>query len=147
MNTQQENKNTIRTARGKFIAMASAYCLGVFNDNYFKQAAMLLAVSAGLSNLQGTATILFSLPFIIFASYAGWVADRFAKKRVVIAAKGLECVAMLIGAAGLIFGSWPCILAMLFLMGLQSTFFNPALNGSIPELYPEAYVAKANGVL
>lgn len=146
MHNQQELEH-IKSARSKFIAMASTYCLGVFNDNYFKQAALLLAVTSGMSHLQGTATVLFALPFILCSSYAGWVADRFAKRNVVISSKALECVAMLIGAAGIIFSNWPCILAMVFLMGLQSTFFSPALNGSIPELYPESYVAKANGLL
>jgi len=143
MNTKAE----IRAARGKFIAMAITYCLGVFNDNYFKQAAMLMAVSAGLSRLQGTATVLFALPFILFSSYAGWFADRFPKKRVVIATKALELAAMLIGAVGVITTNWYCILAMVFLMGLQSTLFSPALNGSIPELYPVQYVPQANAIL
>ena len=142
-----ESTNEIKTARAKFIAMASAYCLGAFNDNFFKQAAMLMAVSAGLSHLQGTATVLFALPFILFSSLAGWLADRFPKRKVVIWSKGLELAAMLIGAAGMITGNWFCILSMVFLMGLQSTFFSPALNGSIPELYPVAYIPKANAVL
>lgn len=146
MHNQQELEH-IKSARSKFLAMASTYCLGVFNDNYFKQAALLLAVTSGMSHLQGTATVLFSLPFILCSSYAGWVADKFAKRNVVISSKALECVAMLIGAVGIVFSNWPCILAMVFLMGLQSTFFSPALNGSIPELYPESYVAKANGLL
>lgn len=147
MADEQFSKRQVKEARSKFIAMASTYCLGVFNDNYFKQAALLLAVTSGMAHLQGTATVLFSLPFILCSSYAGWVADRFAKKNVVVASKGLECTAMLIGAAGIMFSNWPCILAMVFLMGLQSTFFSPALNGSIPELYPASYVARANGIL
>jgi acyl-[acyl-carrier-protein]-phospholipid O-acyltransferase / long-chain-fatty-acid--[acyl-carrier-protein] ligase len=137
----------IKSARAKFIAMAISYCLGVFNDNYFKQAAMLMAVSAGLSHLQGTATILFALPFILFSSWAGWTADRFPKRGVVIWSKAMELVAMLIGAAGAITGNWFCILTMLFLIGTQATFFSPALNGSIPELYPVAYIPKANAIL
>ncbi len=142
-----ESTLQIKPARAKFIAMATAYCLGVFNDNFFKQAAMLMAVSAGLSNLQGTATVLFALPFILFSSPAGWLADRYPKRKVVIWSKGLEVAAMLIGAAGILTGNWYCILSMVFLMGLQSTFFSPALNGSIPELYPVDYVPKANAVL
>lgn len=137
----------IEMVRTKFASMTSTYCLGVFNDNFFKQAAMLLAVTLGLNHLQGIATLLFALPFILFSSIAGWAADRFSKKKVVIASKGVEFSAMLIGSAGLITGNWPCILAMVFLMGLQSTFFSPALNGSIPELYPESHVPRANGIL
>lgn len=142
-----ESTRDIKTARGKFIAMATSYCLGVFNDNYFKQAAMLMAVSSGLSHLQGTATVLFALPFILFSSWAGWMADRFPKRGVVIWAKALELAAMLIGAAGVVTTNWYCILAMVFLMGLQSTIFSPALNGSIPELYPVDYIPKANAIL
>lgn len=142
-----ESNREIQSARGKFIAMAVSYCLGVFNDNYFKQAAMLMAVSAGLNHLQGTATILFALPFILFSSWAGWTADRFPKRRVVIWSKVMELVAMLIGAVGVISGNWSCILTMIFLVGTQATFFSPALNGSIPELYPVAYIPKANAIL
>lgn len=142
-----ETTGNIKNARTRFISMATTYCLGVFNDNYFKQAAMLLAVTLGMSSLQGWATLLFALPFILFSSTAGWVADRFSKKSVVVGSKALECLAMIIGAVGILYGNWTCILGMIFIMGLQSTFFSPALNGSIPELYPPAYVPKANGIL
>ncbi|MEN6620477.1 MAG: MFS transporter [Smithella sp.] len=140
-------KTEIESARAKFIAIAISYCMGVFNDNYFKQVALLMAVTAGLNHLQGTATVLFALPFIIFSSAAGWLADRFPKKEVVIGAKTLELAASLAGAIGLITKSWFCILTMIFIMGLQATFFSPALNGSIPELYPTEYIPKANAIL
>ncbi len=137
----------VREARGKFLAMAATYFLGVFNDNFFKQAALLLAVVAGLSGLQGTATALFSLPFILFSAYGGWLADKYCKRQVIIGAKILEVLAMLLGAYGIYTMNWTWILAMVFLMGMQSTFFGPALNGSIPELYPPWYVTKANALL
>jgi len=147
MRINSQEKLEIQVARSRFLAMAATYFLGVFNDNFFKQAALLLAVIAGLSGLQGTATMLFSLPFILFSAYGGWFADRFPKRQVIIGVKFLEGAAMLIGAYGIITLSWGWILAMVFLMGLQSTFFGPALNGSIPELYPSWYVTKANALL
>ncbi len=137
----------ISAARPKFIAMALTYFLGVFNDNFFKQAVLLLAVAGGMSGLQGKATILFSLPFVLFSAYAGWLADHFPKRQVVIAVKFLEGAAMMVGAYGLLCMNWSLILAMVGLMGLQSTFFGPALNGSIPELYPSWYVTQANAFL
>ena len=142
-----DRQEEIRSARKKFIAMAVTYFLGVFNDNFFKQAVLLLAVSAGMSGLQGRATELFSLPFILFSAWGGWLADRFAKKHVVIGVKFLELAAMLIGAWGIITLNWTCVLTMVFLMALQSTLFGPALNGSIPELYPADYVTTANSIL
>lgn len=137
----------IREGRSKFLALAMSYFIGVFNDNFFKQAALVLAVVAGKSDLQGTATILFALPFILFSSYAGWFADRFPKKNVVIISKFIELIAMIIGAYGLITMSWGFIVGMIFIMGLQSIFFGPAINGSIPELYPESYVLRANAIV
>lgn len=138
---------SVRAGRKRFVAMAATYFFGVFNDNFFKQAALLLAVSAGLSELQGQATMLFSLPFVLFSAHGGWLADRFPKRQVIISVKVLEVIAMAIGAYGLLTLDWSWILAMVFLMGLQSTIFGPALNGSIPELYPSWYVTKANAFL
>lgn len=137
----------IRHARGKFAAMACTFFLGVFNDNFYKQAALVLAVAAGRNEMQGYALAVFTVPFIVFAAPAGWMADRFSKRHVVVGAKVVELVAMLFGAAGICFGSWWLIFAMLATMGLQATFFSPALNGSIPELYPAVYVTKANAIL
>lgn len=137
----------IRQARGKFAAMAATYALGVFNDNFYKQAILLLAVAAGHNSMQGYALVVFTLPFMLFAAPAGWLADRFSKRTVVIGSKWLELVAMVLGAAGICFDvTWLSFL-MLFIMATQATVFSPALNGSIPELYPESYVIRANAVL
>ncbi|MFP4054291.1 MAG: MFS transporter [Phycisphaerae bacterium] len=130
-----------------FVAMAGTYCLGVFNDNFFKQAAFLLAVSLAIPQMQGYVVVFFTVPYLLLAAPAGWFADRFSKRHVVIAAKGLEVVAMLAGAAGLLLHSWPLILTMAFLMGSQSCMFSPALNGSIPELYPPEQVTPVNSIL
>ncbi len=142
-----DSKAHIREARGKFACMASAYFLGVFNDNFFKQTAMVLAVAAGLTNRQGYVLMMYTLPFLLFAAPAGWCADRFSKRRVVITSKWFELAAMLFGAAGVCTGYWQLIFAMLFIMGMQAAFFSPALNGSIPELFPDYYVPRANGIL
>ena len=127
--------------------MAAAFALGVFNDNFFKQAALLLAVAARQSYLQGVATAIFSLPFLIFAAPAGWMADRFPKRTIVIVAKFLELAAMLCGAVGVCTGNFTLVLLMLAVMGLQATIFSPALNGAIAEIYPAKQVLKANAIL
>lgn len=142
-----EIQEQIKRGRASFIAMAVTYFLGAFNDNFFKQAALLLAVSVGMSELQSSATMLFSLPFMLFSAYAGWFADRFSKGKVVVWAKILELLAMLIGAYGILTLNWNCVLTMVFIMSAQSTLFGPAINGSIPELYPKEYVITANAIL
>src|SRR5512133_1087842 len=133
-------RDQIRKARGKFLAMAVTYSLGAFNDSFFKQAACLLALAGGIGYLQSVVGMVFTLPFIFLAAPAGWLADRFPKRRIVIAAKCLEVTAMLCGAAGICLRNWWLILVMVATMGVHSTIFGPALNGSIPELYPADYV-------
>jgi len=137
-------KAQIRQARGKFAAMAGAYSLGVFNDNFFKEAAIFLALDAGIGEMRGIAMALLALPYVLFASYCGWLADRFSKRSIVIGAKALEVAAMICGAVGVVTLNWWLIMAMVFLMGWQSAIFSPALNGSIPELYPASFVTAAN---
>ena len=137
----------MREARSRFAAMAGAYFMGTFNDNFFKQAVMLIAVTAGRKDLQGIVVLAFTAPFVVLAAPAGWLADRFPKRSVVIAAKSMELMAAFVGLAGLVTGHLGLMVGMVGLMGLQATFFSPALNGAIPELFPPARVTWANGIL
>jgi acyl-[acyl-carrier-protein]-phospholipid O-acyltransferase / long-chain-fatty-acid--[acyl-carrier-protein] ligase len=134
-------------ARNGFSAVAGAFFLGVYNDNYFKQAILLLAVAAGMTSLQGVAVMVFTLPFLVLAAPAGWAADRFSKRNVIVAAKAIEVLAMIAGAIGIATGAWWLSLVMLGAMGSQATFMSPAVNGAIPELFPESRVTRANGIL
>lgn len=127
-------------------SLGTSYVLGTFNDNFFKQAGLLLAVKAGHDMFQSQATFLFALPFVLFSAAAGWLADRYAKKHIVIWAKAIEVVAMVLGAWGMISLNWNLMLAMVFCMGFNSTLFSPALNGSIPEMFPEAQVPRVNAL-
>ena len=128
------------------LALGACYVMGTFNDNFFKQGALLLALAAGNAAFPAWGTFLFSLPFALFSLWAGWLADRQPKRNLVIGAKLLELAAMLAGAWGLIALSWTGLAAMLFCMGLSSTLFSPALNGSIPELFPARLVPRINAL-
>jgi MFS family permease len=92
----------------------------------------------------------FILPFLLFSGYAGHVADVYSKRRVLIWMKWLEVVAMaamvpalIVAARGVI---WP-MLAVLFLMAIQATFFSPAKYGVVPEALPAEDLSRANGLL
>ncbi|WP_320055884.1 MFS transporter [Desulfuromonas thiophila] len=133
--------------RRSFSAMAICYFLGAGNDNLFKQAALLVAVSQGLTQLQGWATLLFALPFLLFSAAGGWLADRYDKQRVILAVKILELLLVGVGGLGLLWQDWRLILAMVFALALQSALFGPALNGAVPELYPARQLVRANARL
>ena len=138
--------------RLKFAAMVGVYFFGSLNDNFYRQCALLLAVAANITHLESYILesfimALFALPFVLFASYAGFLADRFSKRSVVIAAKSFAVFAFIFGAVGLYLLNWPIIITTVFILGLQSTIFSPAINGTIPELYPADYVVTANGII
>lgn len=70
-----------RMARRQMAAMGVCYALGTFNDNFFKQAVLLLAATAGMREFQGTATLLFALPFVLFPRGQAGRPTAFPKRR------------------------------------------------------------------
>ena len=66
--------------------LALTQFLGVFNDHAFKMVIVLTAVGALHSSYSSNAafiaiaTVVYVLPFILFAEAAGYMADRFAKR-------------------------------------------------------------------
>ena len=137
----------IRRGRMLFLAMAVAYTLGNFNDNFNKQAVCLLALTYHHTSLPGLVTILFSVPFLLFYAASGWLADRFPRRNVIIVSKIMELVFLSLGGVGIMTLNWPLIVTVIFLMALQATIFGPALTGCIPDVYPESYVVHANAHL
>src|SRR6187401_2048230 len=87
-----------------FWGMTATQFLGAFNDNLFKQLMLLLAIPVGAAaaqraDEQGLATMIFSLPFVLFSGYAGYLSDRFSKRTVIVLAKLAEIGIMLLGVA------------------------------------------------
>jgi len=134
--------------RRSFLLLLGTQFLTVVNDNLFKQSVLLLAVSrqGQQGNLQSLAQALFSLPFLLFAVLAGDCADRWPKRRVIIAAKLAEVVVMLLAALAFLKGELYPLLGVVFLMGAQSAFLGPAKYGSLPELSTREGLPRANGV-
>ncbi len=128
---------------------------GVFNDNAFK--AVLIFIALNLSFDYGKnlffmilMSVVYVLPFLIFAAPAGMFADKYDKKTVLLYSKLFEIIIM---AAGLILfyfienlGLYPLVL-VLFFMSLQSCFFSPSFYGILPESFNEKELSKANGII
>lgn len=139
------NSSSNCSGKGAILGMAGCYAMGNFTDNFFKQAAILIAF--GLGSLQSIATVLFALPFILFSAWAGWLADRAPKKNIVVGAKIMELAALSIGTVSIWQIWWPGILAVVFIMAAQSTIFIPALNGAIPENFAREDVPRVNSII
>ncbi len=133
-----------------FLGMTTTQFLGAFNDNLFKQLMLLLALKMGDQDRQPIAMFVFSVPFVLFSGYAGFLADRFSKRTIIVWSKVAEIAAMLLGVgAFLMFGLWgfPGLLVVLFLMGTQSAFFGPGKYGIMPEMLRPRDLPSANGII
>ncbi|OGP18624.1 MAG: hypothetical protein A2V21_306975 [Deltaproteobacteria bacterium GWC2_55_46] len=135
---------------GGFQSFLWTQFLGAFNDNAFKIVLSMIAVN--ISAGSGGAYIsmvgaVFILPFFFFSGYAGHAADVFNKRTVLIAAKGFEIFAVVVGLFAFWSGKVEFMLGTLFLMALHSTFFGPAKYGIVPEMLPDKELSRANGLL
>lgn len=134
-----------------FRAFLATLCLGAFNDNVSKMlvicygTAILGAESTKASTFLSLAAACFILPYLLFSNIAGFLADRFRKKSVMIWSKVAEIVIMLIGFILASQGALYALLAVLFFMGAQSAFFSPAKYGFLPETHKEKELPEANG--
>ena len=143
------NNGALLRHRG-FRSLFVAQLLGAFNDNVFKMVVSLVAVNSALGHAGGYLSLvgaIFILPYLLFSGYAGGVTDRFAKRSVLIAAKAAEIAIMTLGLAALVTGHIGFMLAVLFLVAAQATFFSPARLGILPEMLPANALPQANGLL
>jgi len=137
---------------GGFQSFLWTQFLAAFNDNVYKMIVSVGAVELAANQLLGSrylaiAGAVFVLPFLLFAGYAGQLADRFSKTRVLQVTKAFEILIMGFGMIALYMRSIDMLLIVLFLLALQANFFSPAKYGILPELLSEAQLTRANGLL
>jgi acyl-[acyl-carrier-protein]-phospholipid O-acyltransferase/long-chain-fatty-acid--[acyl-carrier-protein] ligase len=145
-----------------FKPLTALRALTVTNDNVLRWLAIGLgkkAVGSGEVALVLTVgTAGFVLPFVLLAWLAGWLADRYPKRSVIVWCKAAE---ILIAAAaagalawgvrsggsflGLPAGLW-ALLATVGVIGCQAALLAPSVIGTIPETVPPARLSQANGV-
>ena len=138
----------LKTARLGPLALATA--AGAFNDNLVKAAMVSLAIfklGAGGAGLSALAGALFIAPYALLSATAGQLADRFAKPRVILAAKSAEVLLMALAAAAFLSGSVPAMLAVLFGLGIQATLFGPVKYGVLPEHLADDELIAGNGAI
>ena len=92
-------------------------------------------------------TICFVVPYLLLAAPAGFLADRYSKRKVIVACKVVEIFIMLAAVVAIWWGSLEALFVVVALMGSQSALFGPSKLGSIPEMLPESRISAANGLV
>src|SRR5262249_53150631 len=115
----------------RFLPLFTVQFLGAFNDNLFKSALVMLITFKLISNasqaqlLINLAGGIFILPFFLFSAFAGQMADKFNRPRLITLIKFLEILFMITAALGFYLGHITLLILTLFFMGVHSTFFGP----------------------
>ncbi len=150
MNQICSGKNSLRGFWGLFITQFQV----AFSDNVLKYLAIFIILGSNFSlakkeDIGSLIAALFSLPFILFSMYGGFLADRFSKRAVTIGVKIFEAAVMLMVCFALSATNGGILLdfliAGIFLMGTLAAFFGPSKYGLLPELLPEKKMSWGNG--
>lgn len=134
-----------------FLGLLGAHGLGTVNDNLFRWLA--IGVGKTLVSKEQVALVLsggmacFVLPYLLLAAPAGYLADRFSKRQVIVWCKVAEVVLVVAGGVALWQGSLWGLGVVLALLGCQSALYSPAKLGSIPEMVGADRISAANGAM
>lgn len=127
-------------AEKRFLPFFITQFLGAFNDNVFKNALIILIAFQGAQFSETNPNVLinlsaglFVLPFFLFSATAGQWIEKNEKSRSIRRIKLLEVFIMLCAAYAFVAGELYWLIALLFLMGTQSSFFGPAKYSYIPQ--------------
>jgi acyl-[acyl-carrier-protein]-phospholipid O-acyltransferase/long-chain-fatty-acid--[acyl-carrier-protein] ligase len=131
-----------------FIGLILTQLFGALNDNMFRWFAVGIAQPIlGDAKALAVGLASFTIPYLIFAVPAGYLADRFSKRNVIVGCKIAEVFIMALGIASVLSGNAWFLLLVVALMGSQSALFGPSKFGSIPEIVNHENLSKANGLM
>lgn len=132
-----------------FYFLNATQFLGALNDNIFKLLVIYLLIHvkgpAAANSVLSIAGAVFVIPFLVFSSGAGVLADRISKRKIIVLSKTLELIVMLFGLIVVYFEFQFGAYIALFFMATQSAIFGPSKYGIIPEIVEPKMMSKANG--
>ena len=128
--------------------------LGALNDNVFRNGLVILVTFQGVavaglgkSELANLAGALFILPYFLFSAMAGQFADKYEKSMLMQRIKLFEIGLMILAALAFLLRQFELLLLILFLMGLQSTFFGPVKYAYLPQQLDARELVGGNGLV
>jgi MFS family permease len=124
----------------KWISLLAANFLGVFNDNFLKNAIIFVAIGwnlpSWLSQSQLIALVSASLvvPYLILSPLGGKLAVHYSKLKVFRVLKFIEFPIMAIACIAFLYEWVMVAMLAVLLMGIQSCLYSPAKYGLIRDI-------------
>ena len=138
----------------RFLPIFIVQFCGCLNDSIIKNALIILitfkiaeSLSVAPYMLVMLANVLFIAPFVLFASLAGQVADRYERSKIVKIIKSIEIGIILLSAYGFYNTNLIILFVALTLMGIHSTFFGPIKYSVLPDQLKKEELLGANGYI
>lgn len=138
----------------RFLPLFLTQFLGAFNDNFFKNALIILVAFKNeaifgwsSSQIVVLAGGVFILPFFLFSATAGQISDRYEKSQLIRWIKLTEMAIMVIAAVGFMTEHFELLLLSLFLMGVHSTAFGPLKYAILPQHLKVTEVVGGNALV
>lgn len=137
---------SIRAFRNLWLGQA----ISIFGDAfYYVVNAFMVKKLTGSSTLVGVNGALECLPYLLASPYAGVIADRLDRRRIMLISDVLSFLTLMMLAAIVLGTQHPPVEAILangFLLSCCRVFFNPAKNAAIPKLVPADQLLEANAL-
>jgi acyl-[acyl-carrier-protein]-phospholipid O-acyltransferase / long-chain-fatty-acid--[acyl-carrier-protein] ligase len=135
-----------------FIGLLLTQFLGTTNDNILRWLAIGIGKHHIADPLHASAVLSIGsgclvIPYLLLAAPAGYLADRYSKRSVIIGCKFAEIVLMATAIIVIGYGHVSLMFAVVALIGAQAALFGPAKLGSIPEMLQPHKISAANGAL
>jgi acyl-[acyl-carrier-protein]-phospholipid O-acyltransferase/long-chain-fatty-acid--[acyl-carrier-protein] ligase len=133
-------------------ALALTVFQSAFSEYALKTLVLILLMGASIPLLgreQSAVVVgaIFAVPFILFSTPGGYLADRFSKRRVTIGTKIAEVVITAVVAVAIAAHNIPLAVAAALMLRTEAAVFGPSKYGLLPELLPESRLSWANGLL
>lgn len=137
------NDNSLLNTR-KFLPLFATLFMTASSDNLLRSAILVMLTYNGVTFLGlskavavNLATLSFLLPFFIFSSYAGKLADIYSKVAIIKVIKLCEFLIVIVASIGFYYRNAEITILSLFMMGIHSTFFSPIKYSILPQYFDE----------
>lgn len=132
-----------------FVLLLQGQIVSVFGDNIYDMALRFwILVNTGSITLMGILMTSTIIPSIFISPLAGTFIDRHDRRKILIAADILRGISILIIGLLALKGHlqvWMILISGI-IMGLCSSFFNPSIDSSIPDIIPKSKILKGTSI-
>lgn len=142
-----------RLANRNFLGLCLTQFFGAVNDNALKGVILgIVAIGMPWEHVLGKGgtgwvSVMLTAPFVLLLGYAGQLADRHRKDRMIVATRVAEIFIGLLVLVGFWLDAPWVVLLGFILLASESAFFSPAKYGSVVEVVGKRHVGTANGVM